>query len=72
MDYTVGQASRLLKVPYWKLHYLHRSRKFPEVPRFNNQRRYSDADLEKLALALGVAPPAAIIGEGNKATAHPV
>ena len=52
--YLMGELSKRLGVPHYKIAYLYMTRRLPEPMRIGNRRIFTDADARRVAKALGV------------------
>lgn len=53
--YLMGELSKRLNVPPYRIVYLYTTRRLPEPERIGNRRIFSEAEARKVAKALGVA-----------------
>ncbi len=53
--YLIGDLSKRLNVPPYRIAYLYTTRQLPEPERIGNRRIFSEADARQVAMLLGVA-----------------
>jgi DNA-binding transcriptional MerR regulator len=53
--YLIGDLSKRLNVPSYRIAYLYTTRRLPEPERIGNRRQFSEADARRVATALGLA-----------------